>query len=238
MSGADVRRGTLRAVSENSVPGFLPSRNGFHFVNGWPPGPAVWLSIGPIALGLGNAADGLCGGMAFATRDRFQRGEVPPPDTSPPAPGTMLFREIVRRQIDSFDHLVRLPLRLYVLAALHPSGPNRWARLVGLVPRATLAVRDEWPKIRADIDGGRLSMLGLIRSTSANPVHLGHNHQVVAWAYDVSPTELTLRLYDPNWPDRDDVSIRVRLAGGSTVDLTQSTGEALFGFFRAPYTPP
>jgi len=81
-------------------------------------------------------------------------------------------------------------------------------------------------------------MLGLIRSTSANPVHLGHNHQVVAWAYDVSPTELTLRLYDPNWPDRDDVSIRVRLAGGSTVDLTQSTGEALFGFFRAPYTPP
>jgi hypothetical protein len=176
--------------------------------------------------------------MAFAARDRFESGEVPPPDTGPPPTGSSLFREIVRRQVDSFDHLVLVPLRFYVLAAVHPTRASAWTRVVGLAPRSTVAVRDEWPKIRADINAGHLSMLGLIRSTSANPIHLGHNHQVVAWGYDVSPTELTLRLYDPNWPDRDDVELRVHLAGGSAVDLTQSTGEALFGFFRAPYSPP
>jgi hypothetical protein len=34
----------------------------------------------------------------------------------------------------------------------------------------------------------------------------------------------TLRIYDPNWPDRDDVSITVDAAG-----IRQSTGEVLFG---------
>jgi hypothetical protein len=34
-------------------------------------------------------------------------------------------------------------------------------------------------------------------------------------------------MYDPNWPDRDDISIVADADG-----IRQSTGEALFGFFQ------
>lgn len=227
------------AVSANAVPGFRPSTCGFHFANRFPPVPALWYGIGYLRLGIGNAADGLCGGMCFAVRDRFERGESPPVDALPPAPGADLFREIAHRQVASFDRL-RVPLRFYALAALHPSPSRWWSRLLGRAPRQVVAVRDEWPKIRADIDAGRLSMVGVVRSTSANPFRLGHNHQVMAWGYEVTPERLVLRLYDPNWPDRDDVEVRVTLGAAHghaprSITLEQSTGEPLASFFRAPY---
>ena len=49
---------------------------------------------------------------------------------------------------------------------------------------------------------------------------------VLAFSYEVEPGSgaITLRLYDPNWPDRDDVSVTLSPAG-----LGQSTGERLVG---------
>jgi hypothetical protein len=79
----------------------------------------------------------------------------------------------------------------------------------------------EWPRIRADIAAGRLAMVGLVRQTGWNPVKLTDNHQVLAYAYDVDGDEVTIKLCDPNWPARDDVSVTIG-AG-----LSQSTGEPL-----------
>ena len=84
----------------------------------------------------------------------------------------------------------------------------------------------EWPRIRADIDAGRLAMVGLVRQTGWNPFRLTESHQVLAYAYEVDGDAVTIRLYDPNWPARDDVSIT--LGAG----LTQTTGEPLFGVLR------
>jgi hypothetical protein len=58
----------------------------------------------------------------------------------------------------------------------------------------------------------------------------------------VERDQLSLQIYDPNWPDRDDVDVRVRLGpagttGGQVVELGQSTGEPLLGFFAAPFRP-
>src|SRR6185295_879722 len=90
------------AVTANAVPGFLPSRNGFRFANSWPAGPARTWHLGLVHLGIGDVGRGLCGGMAFAARDRFARGESSAPDTTAPTPGSPLFIEIVDRQFDSF----------------------------------------------------------------------------------------------------------------------------------------
>jgi hypothetical protein len=228
-------------VQEQAVPGFLPSRHGFHFANRWPRIPAFWFGLGYVHLGIGNVADGLCGGMCFVVRDRFEAGVPVPEITEQPPAGTPLFNEIVWRQVTSFDRLVRLPWRFWSLAALHPDPGRPWSRALGLAPRSILAARTEWPLIRAEIDAGRLPMLGLLRSASPNPLLMSGQHQVMAFGYRVDGPSLAIRIYDPNWPDRDDVALGVDVenAGdGQRVRLAQSTGEPLLGFFRARYEPP
>ena len=53
------------------------------------------------------------------------------------------------------------------------------------------------------------------------------SHQVVAYGYGVEGDALTFRIYDPNWPARDDVTVTVQPSG-----LAQSTGEVLLSLFR------
>ncbi len=47
---------------------------------------------------------------------------------------------------------------------------------------------------------------------------------MLAWGYSTDPGSgsITLRLYDPNWPDRDDVTVTLSADGH-----TQNTGEQL-----------
>lgn len=199
-------------VESNAVPGFLPSANGLHFANSFPSGPD--LHIGP--TGIGDAARGLCGGMSWYVRERFEAGQPIPPDTAAPANGSELFKALVRRQVLSLDWL-RVPFRFWRMAALGPE-------------RALLQSRDtEWPRIRAEIDAGSIAMVGLVRRTGWNPLKLTDNHQVLAFAYEIDGDAVTLRLYDPNWPGRDDVTMRFGIAGAS-----QSTGEPLNGLLDLP----
>jgi hypothetical protein len=219
----------------SSVLDFRPSRHGFHFANRFPPGPTVTFGpFDPRWIGIGDASAGLCGGMAFTVGDLFAAHVDSPPDTEPPANGSPRFRSLVRRQVQSLDWL-RLPLRFYDLSAVR-SGQlglfSRVARPIGDVVR-----EQEWPRIRREIDEGRLAMLGLIRAESANPLRLVGNHQVLAYGYRVEPDAVILRLYDPNWPGRDDVEARMTVHPSASPTFESSTGEPLFGFFLAPYTP-
>jgi hypothetical protein len=199
------------AVS-NSVPGFLPSTHGLHFANRFPPGPTVRLGpIDPRRVGIGDASAGLCGGMSWYVRDRFVAGEPVPADTQPPANGSPLFRRIVRLQVKSLEWL-RTPLGFWLMGA---SGPERIARR---------SRNREWPRIRAKIDSGRLAQVGLVRHQGRNPFNLTRSHQVVAYGYTIEGDTVRLRLYDPNWPDRDDVAVVIE-----PNLIRQSTGEPLYG---------
>jgi hypothetical protein len=63
----------------------------------------------------------------------------------------------------------------------------------------------------------------------------------MGWRYRVDGRSLRLGIYDPNWPDRDDVELLVTIDdshGPSRISLAQSTGEPLLGFFLARYAPP
>jgi hypothetical protein len=231
-------------VATGVVPGFRPSVHGLPYANAFPPGPTF--RLGPFdsrLVGFGDAATGLCGGMALTARDLYEAGLPAPTDQrSVPANGSPRFRALVRRQVQSLDWL-RVPLRYLDLQALRPDppvGPALWLRREP--PRVEAVLRD-WPRIRAEIDAGHPSVVGLIRTAGVSPWALTQNHQVLAWGWEAETGRITLRIYDPNHPGRDDVELRVAVAPGpgpwrDRITLAQSTGEPLLGFFRQPYPPP
>jgi len=60
-------------VESNAIPGFLPSTHGLRFANRFPPGPTLRLGpIDPRWIGIGDASAGLCGGMSWYVRERFE----------------------------------------------------------------------------------------------------------------------------------------------------------------------
>jgi hypothetical protein len=216
-------------VNERTVPGFLPSTRGFHFSNAWPPGPTVRFGpFDPRIVGVGDASNGLCGGMCYAVMDLFAAGIPVAADREPPTNGSPRFRSIVRRQVESLAWL-SVPVRFWLHSALGAS-------LGG--DRARNTFEREWPKARAALDDGRLVPIGLIRVSTGDPRKLTRNHQVIAWGYAEDGRGVTLRLYDPNWPDRDDVTVTIDLDPALRPSgLTQSTGENLLGWFVLPYSP-
>ena len=217
------------------VPGFLPSTAGLHFVNYYPHEPTltVTLPLGRV-LPIGDAANGLCGGMVFTVIDYFQSRQPIPADTSPPDSGTPLYQFIVKRLFDSFN----LPLGITrYLTLMEPAFPDVGLGF-GLPGRASVMLHDEWPRIKASLDAGQLVPLGLVKVKSAQVEDLGKNHQVLAYGYDLDGTNLTIHLYDPNYADRDDVSVQLSIASVQVpVPLTYVPTETVFCFFHTPYTP-
>jgi hypothetical protein len=216
-------------MSERVVPGFLPSTHGLHYANAWPPGPTIKFGpLDPRIIGVGDASSGLCGGMCYTVRDLFEAGVAVPSDRTPPENGSPRFKSIVRRQVESLDWL-RLPVRFWTRTAFGGS-------LGG--DRAATTYDREWPAIRREIDEGRLANVGLIRVAGFNPFKLTGNHQVIAYGYAEDGRGVTLRFYDPNHPDRDDVTATIHLDPAlRPTSLEQSTGETLLGYFSYRFIP-
>jgi hypothetical protein len=215
-------------VKEQRVADFAPSTHGFHFANAWPSGPTVTFGpIDPRAIGVGAANHGLCRGMVY-TVAYLHAAHVPAPsDREPFANGSPRFKAIVRRQVESLEFLT-VPIRFWLRMALGGSFGS---------DRARSTFEREWPAARAAIDRGELVPIGLIRVAGINPYQLTKNHQVIAWGYAEDGRGVTLRLYDPNWPDRDDVTVTLSLdAALRPTGLDQSTGEPLLGWFVLPYS--
>lgn len=213
-------------MTSNAIDGFLPSRHGFRFANSWPRSVARRWHVGLVELGIGDVSRGLCGGMAFAARDRFERGEAGAPETEAPRPETALFNEIVDRQFDSFGTVYVVPLRFWLSSALG-NAASRGRETVG---RA-------WPAIRREIDAGRPAMIGLVREAGWNPLAVGMGHQVAGYRYETTADGVSIGVYDPNHPGRDDVEIRFGRGRGGEIRHSQSTGEPLLGILSLPWKP-
>jgi hypothetical protein len=217
------------------VPKFRPSKCGFPFANDFEAGPVLTLRLPLVGdIPVGNAAGGLCGGMVFTALDLFRRG-LPPPEGPAPKPGAPLFKYFARRLFSSFNGLAGV--YKYLKWMRLPDEP----RLFGLYRSIQWhTVNREWPAIRADLDGGRPCPLGLIKARSINPLHLGDNHQVLAYGYDLDEGsgQLTVYVYDPNEPGDDNVRLSVNVADpGNPSPVTYSADKAGRGFFRTPYRP-
>lgn len=226
-------------AEHNAVPGFLPSANGLHFTNSWPHVPDLVIDLGPFGkIPIGDASNGLCGGMVYAVIDVFRAGRPPIAEVVNPPAGSPLFKYIAARLIDSFDV---------------PAGVTRYYRCMNLpdhdariwfVTRRGIAwqtIKQEWPKIKDDLDAGRLAPLGLVTVHTADPAALGHNHQVLAYAYDIDEANrLTLHLYDPNTrqSSADDVALALDLTQPTrTTPITHNVNisRPIRGFFRTKY---
>jgi hypothetical protein len=220
---------------------FTAKDNGFRFSNSFPHRPIRQFKLGNYTLDIGDAANGLCGGMSFTTRDLFEHQLPPPPHTAAPDTGR-LHDYIVQRQIDSFDRGI-LPARFFSL--MSPVRQERepwWAQLLGMIrfdrhSRTYVMVHEEWPGIKKELDDGRLVTLGLVRAVSLDPKMLGHNHQVLAYGYDLEGSQLTLRICDPNWPGADDVTLSLDISDprAAVVPVYSRPDMTTFCFFRAPY---
>jgi len=222
------------------IPDFSAGHSGLAFANSFPSQPDVSVRV-PIygSVNIGDASNGVCGGMVFTVLDLRTFGRPAFPDTEPPAADSPLFHYIVRRLIDSWD----LPNGvLKYLSWMNTSDGDQ--RLLSITRRGVWrrTLVDEWPKVRAALDGGQLCPLGLVTVESRNPGDLGANHQVLAYGYDLDDDSiLTIRVYDPNTPPSraDDVWVRLSVgdpASPGAVEHNVNISRSIRGFFLVPYT--
>jgi hypothetical protein len=218
------------------VSGFKPSVNGLHYLNNWPNVPDYMLNILGQSVSIGNASNGLCGGMVFTVADLFEAGLLPPPDTTNPAEGSDAFNYIVARLTNSFDYD---DVNQY-LSWIQMSDHDTWIAH-GL---AWHEINEEWPKIRADLDSNTLSPLGLVHGQEPPTVgfltgiqDLGGCHQVLAWGYDLNGTSLKIYIYDPdNAGDNNCISLDIGNSAHTTPISVSNWADGTYrGFFRTHY---
>ncbi len=246
----------LRRTRRQAVPRFDPIVHGFTFINSWArhlpvvtPG-FVWnrmvdrlprlvqrlrlASKRENRFALTRAHQGLCGGMVFSVIDYHNARQLPPRlPISPPEIDDPIFLFIKRRLWDSFD----IPwggLR-YLIYSL-PFYPNASTlgpgNLFGFLKgRVRVSYQEEWPKIRADIDAGKLSPIGLVQTAT---FRISEDHQVLAYGYEQSGSQVTLFIYDPN-EGPTEVSYRFRPGRGASwveVERTPPNSQRIWCFFR------
>jgi murein DD-endopeptidase MepM/ murein hydrolase activator NlpD/uncharacterized protein YgiM (DUF1202 family) len=211
---------------------FSPADHGFRFINRFELNLPVKFTlplVGP--LDLSRVVFGLCGGMCFSALDYFYNEDQPPQDSEVDRIDNQLFVYLCERQLDS----LRIPVVLKVL---------EWMLISDQEIRKRMS-RNEQPRLRKQLDRGEPVVLALIRARGGeDPTQ---NHQVLATGYslDADTNTLTIELYDPNHPGKDPtLDLRLPRQGETAGPgwITQSTGEALRGFFVISYkrqsTPP
>ena len=212
----------MAAWAEPARARFLPSRDGFAFTNSWP-------TSRPSACRRRSA------GSASATRPagcaaawcsaRSTTGTPARPPADRPAPGSPLFRFIVRRLIQSW----RIPAgvaRYYY-----------WMTLPERGPRGVLA--DDREAVAADqglLDAG--SRRRSAWSPSRRPIRSSSGTTIRCWPTATRAPAPSLRVYDPNSGPADDVCIRFDPAARATAFTHNlNIGWPVRGFFLVPYSP-
>ena len=160
--------------------------------------------------------------MVFAALDYWHAGRQPPADL--PAPGTTLYRFIVRRLLQSW----RLPG-----GVLH----YYFGMLAADDDLTGRTVSRQWPRIKALLDRGQPATLGVVTVASANPFLLGRNHQVLAYGYHQAGADVTLLVYDPNSGPDDAVAVRFSTAVPGALAHNIAVSWPVRGLFLTRYAP-
>lgn len=198
--------------------GFRPSRDGFGFPNTWRD-----MLIGVVA------SRGRCGGMVFAALDSFTAGLPLDGAVSRDLPDndTPLGRLIWQRQVDSVTTRLGSNLWQFVRFTYLPSAS---------APGIAAATRRELLPLFDALRSGRPVPLGLVSDIGLP--HLARNHQVLAYAADFGEERVEVRIYDPNHPRRDDVTLEVPFAtSGHVIEHIGAQTAEWRGFFIEHYRP-
>lgn len=210
------------------VPGFLPTLSGFKFMN-WFPSYTYHATVNILGqtIPIGDAANGLCGGMVYSARDYHQAGKAIPANTRAPLTG-VLFDYIVKRLYDSFALPFGWTRYLFFMDPARPASEC-----------SRITINEEWPRIRADIDAGALSPIGLVTVRTSDPLRVGLNHQVLVYGYMLNGTRCRLRIYDPNCPSCNEVFLDFETTAATpniSYNQTLRGDGRVHAFFQHPYT--
>jgi len=220
-------------------PNFIPSTSAFHFPNDFPSVPLKYINVDNVTkIPIGDASNGLCGGMVFAVRDYYEAGIPIPSLTTVPSPNSTLFNYLVDRLFDSFNGIPGVSRYMYLMNPILPDDETTISGSGFLHGRSWIMINDEWPKIKCDLDTGKLSPLGLIHVKSTDPFMLGKNHQVLAYKYELIGTDLQIYVYDPNAPDVDNIIISLSIANPYSTTAVQYSAPGslpIYCFFRVDY---
>lgn len=213
---------------------FLPSQNGFHFQNSFP-ARAYTLDTKFGKIDLEQASTGLAGGLVFAAADYFLAGR-PIPASKISTASTVLHDYLFKRQIDSFNLPGGFEKYLEYMNPKYPDAQSSQLLRLSAKGRAWVMIKEEWPKIQKKIDTGQPCPLGLVQVKSTNLRQMARNRPVLVYGYELKNDRLTLHLYEPNYPDFDQITLSLDIAQpGQPVEVTFSTGEPVYCFFTLEY---
>jgi hypothetical protein len=260
----------LRRTARRSVPAFHPHGRGLPFSNkDWSndlpvvsigylwnrlweslPGPLSDLGVQKVVdenwLPITDASQGLCGGMLYSVMDYYNTHRLPPTANQPTSRADPLFQYIRDRLWDSFDVTGRGYRWLAYSSPHYPNGDEGVIQAAGLARgRSWVSYREEWPRIQDDLDSGKLSPVGLVRTDNLD---IGDNHQVLAYAYERSGQDVRLVVYDPN-EGQTEVELRFNISAtdgevhvSRFVEGAPKEAKRIWGFFRIdgymPRDPP
>lgn len=223
-------------IHSKAVPGFSASRCGFPFSNWYPEGTPVFEVPTPFGtIPVGDAHNGLCGGMVFAAMDLHYHG-VP---EIPAEPTRDVRAYFARRLMASWG----LPFGMlkYFDWQRRPTKTLRYQGVRWIDGTRRKTIREEWPKIRKQLDAGLLVSLGMMKVSGWDFRRVAENHQVLAYGYthdDIANT-VTLKQYDPNYPGDDTATLTFSLVDpdGEAPIRHSCEGPSVRGLFATEYRP-
>lgn len=210
---------------------FRPSLHGFRFVNSFEgtslPLPASLRESASEStknglLGALGAPShfGLCGGMSLAAAEFFVFERKVPSVNAAPQQGSAMFDYLHESQMRSLGPLASCAVKFMDWMKLPDAGDTPDA------DSCALRSVNELPQIRERLQGGRFAQIGIVfRSTDDGPGNLWRNHQVLAYAWEESDRDITIRIYDPNYPLDDEA--RIVITGGAAAMRDEASPQSV-----------
>jgi hypothetical protein len=201
---------------------FDPRIHGFHFVNRFEVPFSVMFPLPFVSpINLDQVVYGLCGGMCFGALDYFIARKTIPTVDQVDDLDTRFLLYLWDRQLDSLKLIVVLRVM-------------EWMLMEDSTISSRVAQR-EIPKVKRRIDKGTPAVLALIRTKGVTDPSRNHQVMVVGYNYDADTKDMLFKLYDPNHPGQQPTLTMNLDKPSKGIQLSQSTGESLRGFFVLDY---
>ncbi|MEZ4591886.1 MAG: hypothetical protein R3D55_12215 [Chloroflexota bacterium] len=207
---------------------FVPATHGFQYVNRY---PGYWIPFSvPSIPDIPSVSNiyGLCGGMCATAMDFLLAGRPIPQRRRRPGRITPLHRYIHKRQVDSLTGGTQVV---------------RFARWMALPDKAVhLRTAEELKQIRANLDKGIPTPIGMVYVSTKDTMQIWQNHQILACAYEeLGNGRIRILVYDPNYPRRNDVFVESwpdpETGGVASVQRIGKKDKVTRGYFVMPYEP-
>lgn len=161
--------------------------------------------------------------MSAAAADFFLAGQLPPAGKSTPARGTPLYQYLYLRQGESIGPGITTAIKF-----------RDWMALSDRDLAANTA--NELGALEEKLSQRGVAPLGLVLAGKGGDIT--SNHQVLALSIDRGERGASIRIYDPNYPGDDAVTIEWRREGPHTLERQgEPVGAPIRGFFLVPYEP-